>query len=113
MSMKTIASTFATLSLVLGLSACVVTPPSVRFTPPAIEMVAPVAPPPPRVEVISAPPSHEYFWVYGHWRWDGHSHQWQDGHWEKHHDHEHWVGAKWSQGDHGVWQFQEGHWRPD
>jgi hypothetical protein len=111
--MKKLIHTLCAVGAVLALSACVVTPPSVRFTPPAVVMMAPIAPPPPRVEVIAAPPGHEYFWVYGHWRWDGREHQWQDGHWEKHHEHEHWVNSRWSQGERGQWQLQEGHWRPD
>ncbi len=101
------------LTLALGMSACTVTPPRLTFTPPAIVMVAPVRPPPPRVEVIPPPPSHEYFWVYGHWRWDGNEHRWEDGHWERHREHEHWVAHHWDQDEHGQWRLHEGYWRPD
>ena len=101
------------LALTLGLSACVVTPPHLSYTPPSVQIIAPVRPPPPRVEVIATPPGHDYFWVYGHWAWDGHEHRWEDGHWEHHREHAHWVAHRWDQDEHGQWRLHEGYWRQD
>lgn len=101
------------LLLSLGLSACVVTPARVAYTPPAVVITAPVRPPPPRVEIIPVAPSHEYFWVYGHWAWDGRAHVWEDGHWERHREHAHWVPHRWEQDEYGAWRLREGYWRAD
>ena len=100
-------------ALGIGLSACVVTPGRLTYTPPSVVVMAPVRPPPPRVEVIPTPPGHEYFWVYGHWAWVGTEHRWEDGHWELHREHEHWVAHRWDQDEHGQWRLHEGYWRPD
>jgi hypothetical protein len=50
------------------LSACVVEP----ARPPE---------PPPRVEVVPAPPAPGYHWVKGHYRWEGNHWEWIPGHW--------------------------------
>ena len=98
--------------LLFGLSACVVAPARVAYSPPAV-VVAPVAPPPLRVEVMTASPGVDYFWIAGHWRWDGYTHRWYEGRWERHREHAHWVPNHWEQNDRGQWHFHEGHWRVD
>lgn len=108
-----VATVLAAPLILLGLSACTVTPARVTFTPPVVVVMAPVRPPPPRVEVMTPAPSHEYFWVYGHWRWEGNEHRWHEGHWERRREHEHWVAHQWDQNEHGQWRLHEGYWRPD
>jgi hypothetical protein len=110
---RQLVSGMTVLALGIGLSACTVTPPRLTFTPPSIVAMAPVRPPPPRVEVITAPPSHDYFWVYGHWAWIGNEHRWEDGHWERHREHAHWVAHRWEQDQRGQWALHEGYWRAD
>lgn len=97
----------------LGLVACTVTPTRVSLGAPFVVGIAAVAPPPNRVEIIPPAPGHEYFWVYGHWRWVGSQHQWVDGHWEQHREREHWVPHRWIRDGQGNWRLQEGHWRRD
>ena len=103
---------FAGPLLLVGLSACTVTPARVAFVAPVTVLVAPLRPPPLRVEVITPAPSHEYFWVSGHWRWEGDEHRWHEGHWERHRQYEQWVAPRWEQNDHGQWRFHDGYWRP-
>ncbi|MGV7247146.1 YXWGXW repeat-containing protein, partial [Caballeronia sp. M23-90] len=43
-------------------------------------IVAPSAPPPPRVEVVPAV-RPGYVWDAGHWRWAGRGYEWVPGHW--------------------------------
>jgi WXXGXW repeat (2 copies) len=69
-----------------------------------------IAPPAPRVEVIPARPGPRYFWINGHWRWDGRAHVWVPGHWEPNRDGLVWVPAHWARRG-GFWHFLPGHWR--
>ena len=74
-------------------------------------VTAPQAPPPPRVEVVPPSPGPQYFWINGHWRFEGGSYVWVPGYWEGHRQHEIWVPAHWvRQG--GVWRYVGGHWQP-
>jgi len=100
-------------ALAVGLTACVVTPARVSFTPPGVALIAPMAPPPPQMEMVPANPGPGYFWVAGFWHWDGHQHRWEGGHWERHREHQQWVPHRWVQDGHGQWAMHEGHWRPD
>jgi hypothetical protein len=70
-----------------------------------------VAPPPPQVEVVSAPPSADHFWVGGYWRWEGGRHVWTAGHWERSREGQYWVPSHWVRVDH-HWQLHGGHWQP-
>ena len=58
---------------------------------------APKPPPPVRIEVVSAPPGIDYFWISGHWRWERGEHAWVGGHWEAHREGLHWIPAHWVQ----------------
>ena len=71
----------------------------------------PVAPPPPRAEMITPAPGPSYFWVNGHWRWDNGQHIWVPGHWEASRASEIWVPAQWVQRG-GGWIYVGGHWQP-
>jgi hypothetical protein len=68
-----------------------------------------VPPPPPRVEVIGAPPSAAHFWVAGHWRWDGHRHVWAGGRWLASRPNEVWMRDHWEHRG-AEWFFHPGHW---
>jgi hypothetical protein len=71
-------------------------------------MVAPMAPPPPRVEVVPAP-RDGYVWDQGRWRWEHGRYAWAPGHWQPVRVGYHWVPGHWAQrGPH--WRWIEGHW---
>jgi WXXGXW repeat (2 copies) len=57
----------------------------IAFSSPAAQaqaiIVAPMAPPPPRVEVMPAP-RPGYVWDNGRWRWDHGRYVWVTGHWQ-------------------------------
>ena len=95
----------------IGVSACTVTPAHVSVSAPSVVIWAPVPPPAPRVEVIPPAPRHDYFWVAGHWHWEGNQHHWVDGRWEQHREHEHWVAHRWDRDEHGQWRLNGGYWR--
>jgi len=101
--------TAVTLGVCLG--GCAVAPAQATLMPPEVALVAPLPPPPPRVEVIPVAPGPEFFWVYGHWTWVGHEHRWEDGHWERHREHEYWVPHRWERDERGQWRLHEGYWR--
>jgi hypothetical protein len=68
-----------------------------------------VAPPAPRVEVMTVAPSPAHFWVAGHWGWNGHSHVWVGGRWVKSRPGHLWVRDHWAHRGH-EWFFYPGHW---
>jgi hypothetical protein len=71
-------------------------------------MVSPMAPPPPRVEVVPAP-RDGYVWDQGRWRWEHGRYAWAPGHWQPVRVGYHWVPGHWAQrGPH--WRWIEGHW---
>lgn len=71
-------------------------------------IIAPAAPPPPRVEVMPAP-RDGYVWDHGHWRWDHGQYVWAPGHWQPVRVGYHWVPGHWAErGPH--WRWIEGHW---
>jgi hypothetical protein len=71
-------------------------------------IVAPMAPPPPRVEVMPAPRAG-YVWDQGRWRWEQGRYVWAPGHWQPVRVGYHWVPGHWAQrGPH--WRWIEGHW---
>jgi hypothetical protein len=73
-------------------------------------IIAPSAPPAPRVEV--APGVRPgYVWDGGHWRWAGHGYAWEPGHWRAVRVGYHWAPGHWGRrGPNWVWV--EGHWAP-
>jgi hypothetical protein len=90
------------LACALVLGACVVTPRGV-YAP------VRVAPPPERAEVMSTAPGPNYFWIRGHWAWEGDRHVWVPGHWEARRTASHWVPARWVQNG-PEWEYVAGHW---
>ena len=87
-------------------------------------IVAPLAPPPPRVEVMPAPragyawdPGHwrwaegRYVWVGGHWNWAEPNYVWVPGVWQRPlRAHSVWVAPEWRHHSLGWWRVA-GHWR--
>lgn len=76
--------------LLLGLSGCFVYAEPVNHGggyssnyDPYEEIYVTVAPPPPRSEYRTASPGAGYFWVEGHYTWNGNSWVWVAGHWER------------------------------
>jgi hypothetical protein len=76
-----------------------------------VEVATETAPPLARVEVVTAPPSAEHFWVPGYWRWDGRVHVWVAGHWDLPRAGQVWVPAHWVREGH-RWFLRGGHWQP-
>jgi hypothetical protein len=71
-------------------------------------VIAPMAPPPPRVEVAPAP-RPGYMWDQGRWRWEHGRYVWAPGHWQPVRAGYRWVPGHWAQrGPH--WRWIEGHW---
>ena len=68
-----------------------------------------VAPPVPRVEVMTVAPSPAHFWVGGHWQWNGHAHVWRGGHWVKARAGQVWVRDHWAHRG-NEWFYYPGHW---
>ncbi|AIO69216.1 YXWGXW repeat-containing protein [Burkholderia oklahomensis] len=71
-------------------------------------IVAPCAPPAPRIEVVPAPRAG-FAWDQGHWQWRYGRYAWIPGHWQPVR-----VGYRWVPG-HWVaygpnWQWVPGHW---
>lgn len=72
----------------------------------------PVAPPPPRVEIVPAAPSPRHVWIPGHWGWNGTKHVWVGGYHDlPPHRSYRWVPAAWLN-EGGTWVFHQGHWGP-
>jgi len=88
----------------LALAACVPLPP-----PDAV--VVAVRPPAYQVEVMSAAPGPDYFWIRGYWAWGGSAYAWVPGRWERRpHPRAVWVEGRWRSTRRG-WYWQPGHWR--
>ena len=105
-NMKRISMVLAVAAAVTALSGCVVEAPRHTYYTPA---VVTVAPPAPRVEVITAPPVAGHIWIGGAWFWEGGHHVWHEGHWEAPRPGYVWVPHRWEQYN-GGWRFHEGHW---
>ena len=71
-------------------------------------VVAPSAPPPPRVEVMPAP-RVGYVWDHGHWRWARGHYVWVAGHWEAMRAGRHWQPGHWVHAG-PNWRWVGGHW---
>ncbi|WP_322104254.1 hypothetical protein [Paraburkholderia sp. J41] len=71
-------------------------------------IVAPNAPPPPRVETVP-PPRAGYAWDPGHWRWAHGGYVWAPGHWRPVRAGYRWVPGHWvARGPN--WRWVPGHW---
>jgi hypothetical protein len=77
------------------------------------EVYVPMAPPPPRVEVVPVLPPERIeieHWQPGYWRWNGHAHEWAEGHYvERPRRGAVWIPGRWEQHPQG-WVFIQGHW---
>lgn len=77
-------------------------------------IIAPSAPPAPRVETIPPPPSMQtqvMTWEAGHWVWNGTGWNWQDGHYvQRPSTAAVWEPGHWQQSN-GGWVWVEGQWR--
>jgi len=67
------------------------------------------APPQAQMESPGMPPSDNYFWVKGHYRWSGNGYTWVSGHWDTVRQGYTFVPAFWENRD-GRWVHVEGHW---
>ena len=75
-------------------------------------IVAPEAPPPPRIEVRPAPPRPDMVWMEGHWEWNPqtHTYGWTQGTFaEPPRPRAVWTPGHWQQRPDG-WVFTPGHW---
>lgn len=103
------AKSFLLLSaLLISLSGCAVAPAQrVEYVGTRVML----APPPPRVEVISMAPAPHWYWAGGHWAWQNNSYVWVGGHWVEPREREVFVQAYWSR-ERGNWVFHPAQWRP-
>ena len=100
----------------LSLSACVVVPAhSYRaepvYAPGPYGYDAPMAPPPPPVEVMPPAPFLGALWIAGFWSWVGGRHVWQHGHWEAPRQGQRWEPRRWEPQGGGRWSPRGGQWR--
>jgi len=98
----------------IGLSAGIGLPANVAFAQAAVEVIVPVAPPPPPKEVIPVLPPERVereHWQSGYWRWNGREYVWVPGRYvERPFKAAVWVPGHWDKRP-GGWIFVEGHWR--
>lgn len=77
------------------------------------EVYVPIAPPPPRTEVIPVLPADRIeveHWQPGYWRWNGREHEWINGHYVARPKRGAvWVPGRWEQRSRG-WFYVDGHW---
>ena len=85
---------------------------TVLVAPPvAVVAVTQIRQPPPRLrEAVPPRPGPGYFWIDGHWRWEGGNHVWVTGHWEPERRGERWTAAQWKLEPGGRWAFVDGYW---
>jgi hypothetical protein len=78
-------------------------------------VIAPSAPPPPRLETIPPPPSVEpqaMDWRPGHWRWDGVNWAWASGDYvQRPQPQAVWEPGHWAQQPTGGYVWVDGHWQ--
>src|SRR5437868_2331103 len=74
------------------------------------EVVVQQAPPADIAEVQPPQPNPSYFWINGHWYWNGVRYQWAGGHWEHGHGHRGWERAHYERRG-PAWVLVPGHWR--
>jgi len=93
---------------------------SVQIIPPTVipaqstVLIAPSAPPPPRVETMPTQPleqSRVVYWQPGHWSWDGASWTWQQGQYvDRPSPQAVWEPGRWVQQPSGGYVWVDGHW---
>ena len=77
-----------------------------------VEVIASEEPPAPIVEAVPVAPGPDFFWIGGHWHWNG-GWVWIRGHYNRHphfHPGAGWVAGHWDRRG-GAWVWREGHWR--
>jgi len=96
-----------------SLLAAGLTGPALAQSQASIELVVPVAPPAPRVEVIPEIPSDRRdveYWQPGYWRWNGTAHEWHEGRYvTRPRAGAVWIPGHWDRKGQG-WIYVEGHW---
>ncbi|WP_247652870.1 hypothetical protein [Ideonella aquatica] len=107
----------SSLLALLALPACVVVPahrPAYGGPPPVYEsgpvVMAPMAPPPPRYEVVPALPYAGAVWIGGYWNWSGRAHVWVPGRWEAPRHGWHYEPRRWEPAARGGYELRGG-WR--
>lgn len=87
----------------------------VQVTPTEQVIVAPSAPPPPRVETIPPPTGSEpsaLYWRPGHWEWNGANWAWASGTYvQRPAPQAVWQPGHWIQQPTGGYVWVEGHWQ--
>lgn len=73
------------------------------------EPVVRVAPPPPYVEYVGAPPVVGHIWIGGNWNWGGTRYVWVPGRWEAPRPGYQWVPHRWER-DGDRWHQSGGRW---
>jgi hypothetical protein len=78
-------------------------------------IIAPSAPPPPRIETMPAPPTvstQTMSWQAGHWVWNGSNWAWDEGHYvQAPRAQAVWEPGHWELQSSGGYVWVEGHWR--
>ena len=73
-------------------------------------IIAPTAPPAPRVETPPPPPGPRMVWTTGHWAWEHDKYNWMAGKYiEPPREHASWVAGRWIERPNG-WVWEEGRW---
>jgi hypothetical protein len=91
-----------------------VTPAPVQYGQSTV-VIAPNAPPPPRVETIPQSPSAEaqvMYWQPGHWMWNGANWEWASGQYvQRPAPQAVWQPGHWAQQPSGGYVWVDGHWQ--
>ncbi len=94
----------------LLLSGCVVAPAQPVYT--TGEVYAPMAPPPPRYEVVPVLPFPGAIWISGYWNWSGGHHVWVPGRYMAPRPGYQWRPHQWAPRPGGGWALHGGQWAP-
>jgi len=85
---------------------------TVAFAQNSTIIVAPTAPPPPRVEAMPPPQAQVMTWQAGHWAWSGTAWAWVDGQYvQRPQPTAQWEPGHWAQGTGGGYVWVDGRWR--
>lgn len=81
-----------------------------RVGPLGVEIVT-RRPPPDRVEVVGVSPGTGYYYIRGHWGWQGGDYVLISGRWERppRPEYRRWIAGHWVKARNG-WYWEEGHW---
>lgn len=104
--MSRIASVLTLTAVAALLGGCVVRPVLPH------EIVVPLPPPPPRVEVVPVAPGVGWLWIDGYWGWAGGRHVWRPGHWSPPRQGQRYEPHRWEPAGNG-WRERGGRWGDD